>query len=254
MLLLAKGRPILIDLAVEWLAREIPLPWLLDNDLEALKSLSDAERKKHQEEFEKNLVRRITEMRCPTDWLFRTLARIYPLDVEGIVALLDLSEEKAKPLFEEAKGYVFVKSLPDGRISLHDEVRRMVTEYVWPDIDPGGDRRRRDSKRAVGYLKGKIDDLSAKIEQLRQQEEKAQRGRDNTEAYNAFIRREALERETWVLEEQQLIHQLSVDVEQGMMCSILSLTKQLQNIGFLTVKLCLLLFNHLQRNFAFTTV
>jgi len=39
--------------------------------------------------------------------------------------------------------YVFVKQLPDGRISLHDEMRRMVNEYVWPQVDP--DRERLDN-------------------------------------------------------------------------------------------------------------
>jgi tetratricopeptide (TPR) repeat protein len=231
-ILLAKGRPILIDLAVEWLARDIPPTWLMECDLEKLKSLSDDQRKGLQKEFERHLMHPIAEMRKPIERLLLTMARVYPLDVEGIVAMLSVSTEEAESLFEEVQGYVFVKSLPDGRISLHDEMRRMVNEYVWPDIDPDGDRQRRDSNRAIEYLDNKVHILHERIEQLRQQEKEAQRKKDGAEAYTAFVQREALEREMWVLEEQQLTHRLLVNVAQGIHTFITLFDKTTQEYRF----------------------
>lgn len=231
-LLLAKGRPILIDLAVEWLARDIPPDWLVECELEELESLSDDQRKELQKEFERHLMHPIADMRKSIERLLLTMARVYPLDMEGIVALLDVSIEETKSLFEEAQGYVFVKSLPDGRLSLHDEMRRMVNEHVWPDIDPDGDRQRRDSNRAIKYLNDKVNILNEHIEHLRQQEEEAQCKKDGAEAYNAFVQREALEREKWVLEEQQLTHHLLVSVDQGIHTFIALFDKTTQEYHF----------------------
>lgn len=214
-LFLASGRPILIDLAVEWLAREIPLPWLVESDMEELKSLSDEAAKKHQKEFEKHLVRHIGKRRRPSDWLFLAMARVYPLDVGMVAKLLDLSTQEAKLLFDEVKDYVFVKSLPGERITLHDEMRRMIRENVWPEIDRYGHRQRRDSRLAVEYLQNEVQGLRNRIRQLKSEEKDARRMGRSSRAHDVFIKREALEREMWVLEEQRLAHQLFVDLDEG---------------------------------------
>jgi ABC-type sugar transport system substrate-binding protein/tetratricopeptide (TPR) repeat protein len=211
LLLLAEGRPILIDLAVEWMSREIPLGWLVESRMEELAVLSDETKKK----FESQLVHHISDTRHPMDWLILMMARIYPLDIDLIARLLGISEEAARGLFEEAKGYTFVKSLPDGRITLHDEMRRMVNEYVWPEVDPDGDRQRRDSQLIVACLEDKARVLADRIQQLEVAEQEARREKNALAELNALVERGVLERELWVLRSQQLDHTFWMDTMEG---------------------------------------
>jgi tetratricopeptide (TPR) repeat protein len=215
MLWLASGRPILIDLAVEWRSREIPLDWLMEESLEEIKALPEDEMEKRRRDFERRLVHHVADTRQLMDWLILAMSRVYPLNVKMIANLLGVSLDEAKSLFEEAKTYVFVKALPDGRISLHDEMRRMVNAYVWSEVDPDGDRRRRDSRLAVEYLEREIDDLSKQIDQLEEKEKSAHREGELEEELDIFTKREALERELWRLEGRRLRHLLLVDLDKG---------------------------------------
>ncbi|MCP4112347.1 MAG: ATP-binding protein [Desulfobacteraceae bacterium] len=169
LIVIAEGRPILLDLAVEWRLREVPLDWLAKGKPEDMKALSDEEKEKRRKEFESHLVRHIADTRRPTDWLILLMSLIYPLDTELIAKLLEIDEDEAENLFDEARKFVFVKRLPDGRsISLHDEMRRMVTEYIWPEVDPDKERRRE-------YLNREIRLLTRRIDELRKQEKTARK-------------------------------------------------------------------------------
>ncbi|HYT02951.1 MAG TPA: ATP-binding protein, partial [Candidatus Acidoferrum sp.] len=131
LLTLVKGRPILIELTAQWLSIAQPPDWLLNE----LQSLSDEDLEKKQEDFQANLVRHITQLRTPLDRLLLILSRVYPVDVEMAEELLGLSREVAEMLIASAKKYVFVKTLPEAKITLHDEMRAMVNKFVWPFID-----------------------------------------------------------------------------------------------------------------------
>ncbi len=61
LLIMVKGRPILIDLTAQWLSIAQPPDWLLNE----LNSLSNEDLEKKQEDFEANLVRHITQLRTP---------------------------------------------------------------------------------------------------------------------------------------------------------------------------------------------
>lgn len=215
LLFLAGGRPIMIDLAVDLLSREIPLEWLAESSLEEMKLLSKQQMQERQQEFERRLVHHIADTRRPMDWLILVMSRVYPLDPEMIGKLLSISKDEATSLFQDAQNYVFVKELPDGRISLHDEMRRMINDYVWPEVDPDGDRQRRDSKLAAKYLKREIETLTKRIEELEAEEKTARKEEDAQTELSAFMEREPLERELWVLKERRLGHMLFMNVNEG---------------------------------------
>ena len=197
LIFLANGRPILLDLAVEWRAREIPLDWMLKESLENLKALSEDEKKQRLLEFERRLVHHITQTRNQVDWLILLMSIIYPLDKEMISELFKIETDEAQDLFEEAKKYVFIKELPDKRIKLHDEMRRMVDKYVWPIVDADGERRR-------DYLKNEIDSLSRRIEELKPEEKSARKEKNIQEEMDAASKREALEQDRWKLKKRLL--------------------------------------------------
>lgn len=214
-LFLSEGKPILLDLAAEWLARNIPLAWLTDCSLEELQSLPDDQQKQWQEEFEHQLVAPVAETRQPLDWLILIMARVYPLDVAMIAYLLDISENEASELSNESRNYVFVKSLPDGRISLHDEMRRMVNTYVWPEVDPDGDRQRQESQRAVDYLEREIELLTDEIADLVTTEQTARNSADAQLELSTFVERERSERNLWVLRGRLLDNILFTNLSAG---------------------------------------
>ena len=64
---LANGRPLLLSLAVEWLARSIPLPDISNHSMEELKSLSKDELADLRARFEFELVNRIRRLRGLVD-------------------------------------------------------------------------------------------------------------------------------------------------------------------------------------------
>ena len=157
LLTMVEGRPILIELTAQWLSIAQPPDWLLKE----LHSLSNEDLKEKQKDFKANLVRHITQLRTPMDRLLLVLSRVYPFDVEMAEELLGLSREDAEMLVESAKKYVFVKTLPGAKITLHDEMRAMVNEFVWPFNDKTGERKRRDSRRAATIFEERVNNLAS---------------------------------------------------------------------------------------------
>ncbi len=206
LILLAQGRPVLIDLAIEWQARNIPLTWLVESSLTELQNLSAEEQQKRRQEFEFHLVRHIADARLPIDRLTLVMSRIYPIDEAMICKLFkNLTPEKAAVLFEEAKSYVFVKVLSDGRITLHDEMRRMVNEYLWPLVDPEGDRQVRDSKIAVEYFENEAQKLEVQIKAKANQQTDLGSSQELVD----------LESRLDLLTEQWVTHALKSEIEKG---------------------------------------
>ena len=196
---LSRGRPILIDLAVDWLARDLFLDWFKDMDVEWLKSLPDGEVEAYEEHFEKSLVQQIEQVRKPLDRLILAMARIQPVDAELTSDLPQISMQEVEYQIKQARGFSFVKSLPDGKIKLHDYMQEMVLKYVWPNMQ--SNRKVQDSERAVRFLERKLDWIESELL-------KAQGSKD-------FIRREQLDRFFWQLCIQRLKHQLIVEPQKG---------------------------------------
>lgn len=202
LLTLAGGKPILIDLAAEWLAREIPVMWREQVNLDSSDMAVD--------EFEKNLVHNIENLPAPLNRFVLLMSWIYPFSVQMIAQLLDLStaksetpEKLADRLFEEAKTLVFVKALPSNLIMLHDEMRRMIDKYLWPEQDPYYIRRRHFSQRYLPLLKQQI----AELEQTKEQNSGNQ-SKDKTKTSAITVEISALKREL-------LQHTLVVNVTEG---------------------------------------
>lgn len=154
---LTERRPILLSLAVEWLVRENPPDWLTRPG-----RVPPGNQDPHTE-FKKLLVQHINQLRDPMDRLVHILSRVYPLDIEMAQVMLALSKQEAMALFHEALSYFFVKLIPDDRITLHDEMRTMVENLVWPKL-PDRDRLGHlYSARAYQAIKPKLVELDSKI-------------------------------------------------------------------------------------------
>lgn len=154
--ILTNGHPILIALAIEWLGREMPMPQLIEKSPGELLALDEQTRAQLQEEFQEALVRKILELE-PLDRAILNMAQArYRFDVELLSSLMELSRRKSEEMIESLSKLPFVKTKPEGLCVLHDEMQRMVTEYVWSYLDPFGTERRSISKKIVGYYDWKL--------------------------------------------------------------------------------------------------
>ncbi len=209
LLYLARGRPILLDLAVEWRSRGIPLEWIGQIDVAHLMTLSEEERQTHTEAFERKLVGHIGEGRQLIDWLILLLTRIYPIDETLIGQFFEIDEDETAKLVEEARSYVFIKTLPDAQLSLHDEMRRMVNDYVWPAVDPLGTLQQQHSHTIAAYVKQQLVETQQQIALLKEKQT------SESELLTLFYEDEKLKRTLPVLGEQLVFHTLIADPAAG---------------------------------------
>ncbi|BAY11000.1 TPR repeat-containing protein [Calothrix sp. NIES-2098] len=152
---LSGGSPIMIEFGVEYAYRQVIPDWLESEDIETIPSKLEK-----IGGFEAEMVRHLTQLRTSMDRLVLLLSRIYPLDSSDIANLLELSKEDAQKLFIDAQSYFFIKSvMGSSQISLHDIVRDLVNKYVWTDIDPDLEWRKRDSRIAAKYFEQKDYEL-----------------------------------------------------------------------------------------------
>lgn len=222
--ILAAGLPVLIDLAIEWAANHRLLPWMEQLALVKLQELQQRatqESEAHQhlsqlrEQFKQVVVFPISDLRTKLDQLKFVLAKVYPLDLEGIMEMLSISQEDAQRLIEQAGKSVAIKVLPDGRLKLHDEVQRLIDKYLWLLLDQDGQWEIRDSRRAIAYLQRKSDEMLVEIRDLKQQEKKYIEAADPAHVIDIFSERREKEGMFWSLRLESLRRQLAIDIQTG---------------------------------------
>ncbi|MBN2391405.1 MAG: substrate-binding domain-containing protein [Anaerolineae bacterium] len=204
LLRLAQGKPILMELAVEWHAHGLVLPWMKKPLPEA-----NGEQPWDIEDFESQLVHHIGQVETLSDWVTLLLARVFPLDKEGIGQLLELNDEKTARAWHEVQDLVFIKHLPGGRISLHDRMRELVNEYVWPDFDRDKSRRYEINRSAVTYLQQQIARQEATSSALGNED----LGTGTPQDLDSWRKRQEHMETIWLLREQLLQHQLDIDLD-----------------------------------------
>lgn len=222
LIILSDGFPILIDMAFDWVVRDIPIPRMQEIALSDLQRLAESSAADDQEKltelrtlFRKELVAPIRRIESDVDRLMLVLAKTNPLDVVGIGALLGMDRRKSQELFELSQSWTTIKVLPGGRIKLHDEVQYMLLKYVWPEIDPGGNREKRNDRRAIDYLTDWINNTTREIRMLRQQAQQARDTGRYAEIVKLFGEQMTKERELWTLSTERLRCTFSLDVQEG---------------------------------------
>jgi tetratricopeptide (TPR) repeat protein len=158
-----EGRPILIGLTVD------VLNYQLMKQEELLRvSLAD---------FEATLVAQINNLRNPTNWVILFMAHAYH---RFNLALLDwmLKEASLQALVPDVKRQSlegnlltlsFVRHASTGNdFVLHDEMRRLITQYCWNIQDPDQSYRREVSRCAIRYYQQELERIPNKSDPLAQ--------------------------------------------------------------------------------------
>lgn len=223
--LLSGGLPVVLDLAIEWSARNRKLEAIDDISLDGLmqlkqqKELGDPRASSILEAYTSQLrsavVSPIGSLETDYDYLLFLLAKVYPLDRAGISEMLNCTLDRAGILYRAAANSSAIKVLPDDRIKLHDVVHEWVNIYVWPKIDIDGKWEASDSTRAIEYLTKQSANVLQDISRLRHQEAQDEIKNDPHLLFETFNERRELEHGYWVLRLERLRRQLALDVVSG---------------------------------------
>lgn len=204
---LTGGKPILLDLAAEGITRQIPLDWVLKNGVSDLASLPENLRLERSKEFERYLVTQYCQSNNALDWLVLILAHIFPLDIHLAARLLSGSEQETEIAYNRAKERAFIKSLPNGYITLHEVMRQMIMEYVWDELDYDKGRRKDYSQIALDYLEEKSLLIRDTISQVRAWA---------ADDLDQFLRLGKLDKDYWLKQAQRLFHSFYVGPTEGL--------------------------------------
>ncbi|MBC7232532.1 MAG: ATP-binding protein [Chloroflexi bacterium] len=217
LLFLTEGKPLLLALAVEWLLRDMPLPELLKQTPKKLQALGDKEKKDLRERFEAALITHIRYLRDPGGDLILDMAHLYyRFDPEVLSAITGWPEEKSQEqLSRMRRDLFFVKAKPGDILVLHDEVARLVREYVWPQLDPFGTRRQELSRMAVEHYRNRLERLEKRMQEAQEEALKAEEKGNLAKASEAWRCWAEKRREQWVLVQELLHYTLEVDLKAG---------------------------------------
>lgn len=216
LLLLTEGKPLLLALVVEWLLRDLPLPELLEQSPEELQALKPEEKEELGQRFEAALIAHVPYLKDPLGDLVLDMAHLYyRFDAEILSAITGWPEEKSRGQLGQMEGFFFAKAKPGGVLVLHDEVARLVRNYVWPQLDPFGTRRQELSRMAVDHYQDRLRWLEKRMREAQEEALKAEEEGDLAKASEAWRCWAEKRREQWVLTRELLHYTLEVDLKAG---------------------------------------
>lgn len=211
---LSGGRPILLLLARTWLDEEIPLPIIENTSLGDLEKLPQGEFKRLKEDFETALVRQVLDLSDPLNFYVLYMSHVWRrFNIEILSYLFELTAKGADESIESLRKLPFVKVKPDGVISLHDEMRTMVSKHAWPIYDPTGEQQRRLSALMVKWYGEKIQNITQVKESLGETDNIFLSPTDYSDEQFVFL---AQERLRWILTVEQIFYAFQANPKEGL--------------------------------------
>ncbi len=154
---MADGCPILVALTLDWIQYGYSVEELVNCN---------------KNDFKQLMVRRVQELRFNVDQVILSMAHFHRRFNENFLAhILHQSKEETQQLIESASTFSFVKYRPPqgdkpGSCLLHDEMREMLNQFVWPNLDPFRTYRRGWNRTIVDYYTELIRESEAKHQHL----------------------------------------------------------------------------------------
>jgi hypothetical protein len=144
--ILSGGHPILLALALErgkHAQDEELTPTVAHYTVADLSRMDNDTLNSVQTQFERELVESLTVLDPKSQLLFYMAYIHRRFDAEVLAFLQSISESEARSMINDIRDYSFVKYFEDtGECYLHDEMRRLVVEYVCREIDRGWQQRK----------------------------------------------------------------------------------------------------------------
>lgn len=174
--LLAKGRPVVIDLAVDLGLRSTTADWIrVQNEnytrLEQLQKSTELQDKEEFqricERFDRELVGGIGNQH-PLDQLAILLCYVAPLTSTEAEALLGL-DGGMQNLFSVIQDHALFKLISNDLITLHDVAYELLVRYILPEVDSDGERKYEVLQRAIELFNKQSKELVDQITELQSQ-------------------------------------------------------------------------------------
>ena len=220
-ILLSGGKAILIDLAVERVARTNSLQWMSQEPLEAFNALTEKEQARIRQNFERDIVQYFANLGTHEEQLKLFMAHIHWVDGPLAARVLRIEEAEAQHLIGRMLPLTHIKEYPGGlvspgpRITLHDEFARLITDHVYTEIDGDYTLRQEKSATVAEYLGEQTKALRERIYEIQQQIIAARQANRVAREVQLTIEKEESSQEYWKTAQEYLYHTLYAQPEAG---------------------------------------
>ncbi len=220
-ILLSGGKPILMNLAVERIARTNSEQWMNRKDLTNFNALPEEAKNQIHQDFEQDIVRYYANFGGDEEQLKLIMAHVNWVNDDLAAKLLRINREEAHQLIVRIHPLAHIKAYPSGlirkdlHISLHDEFARLIREYVYDEVDKNFSLRRDLSTITAEYFRDQIKTLRNNINNIQQAIEIAKRQNDVAVEVQHTLEKEELEHEYWNAIREYLHHDLYANAEDG---------------------------------------
>ncbi len=152
---LSEGRPILLALFTDWVTYP-PYPLDPSEFIKRIENESENDEnpdKKQKLLFKSKLIKRIADMKNPSDIVVFYMAIVYRrMTADMLAHLISKDSNTCEQLLKELEPLSFIKYKPNEKsILLHDEMRDLVLDIWWKSQDPSGNTRRSISENIKNY-------------------------------------------------------------------------------------------------------
>ena len=152
--ILSRGKPILIDLAIDRIGIKESIDWLQIYSVDDIAFANRAEKRRLEKRFEEGLISDILKAQTRIDEYILLLSLIKQASRIEIEKILDLDSWERATLFEYTKNSVLFKNIDNSEIGLHDEISRMLELHIQKE---GTFRRRAEFiERSIAVLEGEL--------------------------------------------------------------------------------------------------
>lgn len=229
--ILSEGLPILLILAVdrEWpgglpgaeYSQEEQTRTSEKYTLNELKTMPPNEIKKVCEDFRIELVTGVLQLRnmYPDARTILIMAQVYKYFTKEMLShLTGKSVKETEKLLSEIVDWTFIKYDPRTESYwLHDLVRELVMNYIWPEIDPTGEERKGICKQAAKFYDQFFEDIEQEEETWHEKRKMAQMAGNRTMESTALRELLNLKRKRQHYQAQQIYYTIIADYGEGIM-------------------------------------
>jgi len=128
--ILSRGKPILIDLAIDRIGVSNSISWLDKYSVDDILFANRYEKANFEKRFEDGLISNIIEAQTRVDEYILLLSLIKQANKDEVEKILELEPWERDHIFEYSKGSVIFKNIDNYEVSLHDEISRMLEVYI----------------------------------------------------------------------------------------------------------------------------
>lgn len=128
--ILSRGKPILIDLAIDRIGVNDSISWLDRYSVDDILFANRYEKADLEKRFEDGLISNIIKAESKIDEYILLLSLIKQANKAEVEEILELERWEREDIFEYSKSSVIFKNIDNYEVSLHDEISRMLEVYI----------------------------------------------------------------------------------------------------------------------------